>query len=329
MAQLLNKNLEYHGPEVKRKSTPWRNLVVGAAMNIFQGNIPNSGILLVEPVGLLTSGKVSTLGQPMEVVKTHVAAHREDSLRDAIRKTWRRGGLFGFYQGLMPWALIEASTKGAILILTSTEVEYYARTQFDVSKTVAGFLGGTAGGAAQAYLTMGMTTCMKTVEVTRAKNMQGGQQVPRTMATFFNIIRTKGIRGVNKGVNAVALRQITGWSSRIGISRMAEGWIRSVTGKSKEQKLGIGEKVAASTIGGALSCWNQPFEVLRVEMQSLKADPTRPASPTMVSTFKHIVKESGPQGLFRGVVPRIGVASWATICMVGFGDRAKEFARKL
>lgn len=75
------------------------------------------------------------------------------------------------------------------------------------------------------------------------------------------ILRTKGIRGINKGVNAVAMRQITGWSSRIGISRVAEGQIRRVGGKEPGQKLNMGEKIAASTLGGALSCWNQPFEV--------------------------------------------------------------------
>lgn len=107
----------------------------------------------------------------------------------------------------------------------------------------------------------GMTTCMKTVEVTRVKNAALGGKIPGTIETFFHILRTQGIRGVNKGVNAVALRQITGWSSRIGISRVAEGQIRLLRGKVPEQKLSMAEKIAASTIGGALSCWNQPFEV--------------------------------------------------------------------
>ncbi|KAH6683521.1 mitochondrial carrier domain-containing protein [Plectosphaerella plurivora] len=282
----------------QKRKIPWGNLGIGACMNVFQ---------------------VTTLGQPMEA-----GAHRSDTLADAIRKTWFRAGFRGFYQGLIPWAWLEASTKGAILILTSTEVERHAKMSLGASNTAAGVLGGVAGGAAQAYLTMGVTTCMKTVEVTRAKNIQPGGKIPGTMATFFNILRTKGIRGVNRGVNAVALRQITGWSSRIGISRFAEGNIRALTGKSPTQKLSFSEKIAASTVGGALSCWNQPFEVLRIEMQSLKADPTRPASPTMVNTAKHILKTSGPAGFFRGVVPRIGVAAWATICMVGFGDMVKE-----
>lgn len=91
----------------------------------------------------------------MEVLKTHIAANRQDSLRDAVRKTWHRGGFAGFYQGLIPWAWIEASTKGAILILASTEVERWSKSRLGVNSSIAGGLGGVAGGAAQAYFTMG------------------------------------------------------------------------------------------------------------------------------------------------------------------------------
>ncbi|RYP59900.1 hypothetical protein DL769_008342 [Monosporascus sp. CRB-8-3] len=226
-------------------------------------------------------------------------ANRNDTLADAVRKTWARAGVRGFYQGLIPWAWLEASTKGAILILTSTEVEYYSKYYFCVSDSIAGVLGGIVGGASQAYLTMGMTTCMKTVEVTRMKKARAGAEVVGTMQTFFEILRTKGVRGINRGVNAVALRQITGWSSRIGISRFAEGNVRRITGKEEKGKLSLGEKIASSTFGGALSCWNQPFEVVRIEMQSLKADPSRPESPTMMNTAKHILRTSGPTGFFR------------------------------
>ncbi|KAH7215474.1 mitochondrial DNA replication protein [Fusarium oxysporum] len=291
-----------------RKPISWSNLVVGASMNIFQ---------------------VTSLGQPMEVVKTHVAANRGDNLRTAISKTWARGGVRAFYQGLIPWAWIECSTKGSILFLASNEVEYYSKAVFGASPAMAGALGGVAGGAAQSYLTMGMTTCMKTVEVTRPKNVQPGVCVPGTMEIFLGILRKEGIRGVNRGVNAVALRQISGWASRIGIARFAEGQIRSLQSKPADGKLSFWEKMAASTVGGALSCWNQPFEVLRVEMQSLVSGQNITSKPTMTSAAKRILATSGPLGFFRGVVPRIGVAAWATICMVGFGDIAKEYVRGL
>lgn len=208
-------------------------------------------------------------------------------------------------------------------MLTSSEIQNHATQSFGLSPTVAATLGGVGGGAAQSYLTMGMTTCMKTVEVTRKKSAAAGARVPGTMETFFGILRTQGIRGVNKGVNAVAMRQITGWASRMGISRFAEGQIRKVRGRDAQVRLSFGEKIAASTIGGTLSCWNQPFEVIRVDMQAVKSTASA-VKPTMLSTVKLIWRENGPRGFFRGVVPRIGVASWATICMVGMGDLVKE-----
>lgn len=177
------------------------------------------------------------------------------------------------------------------------------------------------------YTWKGLTTCMKTIEVTRPKSAAPGVKIPGSLEVFFQIVKAQGIRGVYRGVNAVALRQITGWSSRIGISRLAEGEIRKVTGKPHDAKLGMGEKIASSTIGGALSCWNQPFEVLRVEMQALKKDSSMTERPSMASAAKRILKTSGPTGFFRGVIPRIGVASWATICLVGFGDTVKEMFR--
>lgn len=110
---------------------------------------------------------------------------------------------------------------------------------------------------------------MKTVEVTRPKNVQPGVRLPGTMEVFLGILRKEGIRGVNRGVNAVALRQISGWASRIGIARFAEGQIRTLKSKPADAKLSIWEKMAASTIGGALSCWNQPFEVSKLMPKGL------------------------------------------------------------
>merc|ERR1711877_59374 len=89
----------------------------------------------------------------------------------------------------------------------------------------------------------------------------------------MDIYRKEGIRGINRGVNAVAVRQVTNWGSRFGLSRVAENGIRSATGKTdSSQKLSVPEKILASALGGGLSAWNQPIEVVRVEMQSKKED---------------------------------------------------------
>lgn len=223
------------------------------------------------------------------------------------------------YQGLIPWAWIEASTKGAVLLFVASEAEYHART-FGASDFVAGISGGVTGGVAQAYATMGFCTCMKTVEITKHKVAATGVKPPGTWATFMDIYRREGIKGINKGVNAVAIRQMTNWGSRFGLSRLAEQGIRNATGKKEGEKLSAIEKVVASAVGGGLSAWNQPIEVIRVEMQSKKEDPNRPKKMTVGNTFRYIYQTNGVKGLYRGVTPRIGLGIWQTVCMVAFGD---------
>ncbi|KAF4314524.1 Mitochondrial substrate/solute carrier [Botryosphaeria dothidea] len=294
-------------PKLEKKPIKFSNLLLGSGLNMFE---------------------VSTLGQPLEVVKTTMAANRNDGFGGAIRKIWARGGVLGFYQGLIPWAWIEASTKGAVLLFVASEAEYHARS-FGASPFVGGITGGMVGGLAQAYATMGFCTCMKTVEITKHKVAASGAKPPGTMETFMEIWRKEGLRGINKGVNAVAVRQVTNWGSRFGLSRVAETGIRRVTGKEHGEKLSVVEKIIASTLGGGLSAWNQPIEVIRVELQSKVEDPNRPKKMNVASAAKYIYQKNGIKGLYRGVTPRIGLGVWQTVCMVALGDVAKEAVERL
>lgn len=252
-----------------------------------------------------------------------MSANRSFGLAEAARHVWQRGGVLGFYQGLIPWAWIEASTKGAVLVFVASEAEYHFR-KLGLSNFTAGIAAGMAGGVAQAYATMGFTTTMKTVEITRSKQATAGKAVESTFSVFKNIIKKEGIMGVNKGVNAVAIRQCTNWGSRYGLSRAAENGIRAFTGKKDNEKMTIYERILASFIGGGLSAWNQPIEVIRVEMQSKVHDPNRPKNLTVFSAFKYIYQNNGILGLYRGVTPRIGLSVWQTIFMVAIGDAVKE-----
>ncbi|TDL28584.1 mitochondrial carrier [Rickenella mellea] len=295
--------------EPGQKGVNWSNIAVGGIMNMF---------------------KVTTLGQPLEVVKTQMAANRGETMMQALRTVWSRGGVAGFYQGLIPWAWIEASTKGAVLIFTASEIE--TRTiAVGVNPAAAGLLGGMGGGIAQAYATMGFCTCMKTAEITRHKQAATGVKPPSTWAVFMDIYRREGIRGINKGVNAVAVRQCTNWGSRMGFARLAESTIRKIRGKAEGANLSAMDKIIASSIGGALATWNQPIEVVRVEMQSMSKSAgtatNRPAKLTIFNTLGYIYKENGMKGLYRGVTPRIGLGIWQTICMVSFADYVKDWVK--
>jgi hypothetical protein len=184
---------------------------------------------------------------------------------------------------------------------------------------------------------------MKTVEITRHKQAASGVQPPSTWAVFGDIWRREGLAGINKGVNAVALRQMTNWGSRyvicpsripfqklmskyrMGFARLAESSIRTMKGKSETEPLGALDKILSSAIGGALSTWNQPIEVIRVEMQSAKKDKIVTVKPTVLNTLTSIYAKDGMKGLYRGVTPRIGLGIWQTVCMVSFADYVKAW----
>jgi hypothetical protein len=65
--------------------------VIGATMNMFE---------------------VTTLGQPLEVLKTQMAANRSQTMGQAFRNVWARGGVSGFYQGLIPWVSLLVHLQG-------------------------------------------------------------------------------------------------------------------------------------------------------------------------------------------------------------------------
>ena len=53
----------------------------------------------------------------------------------------------------------------------------------------------------------------------------------------------------------------------MGFARLAETSIRKIRGKGEDGTLGPMDKILASSIGGALATWNQPIEVIRVEVR--------------------------------------------------------------
>lgn len=60
--------------KLEKKPIKFSNLLLGAGLNMFE---------------------VTTLGQPLEVVKTTMAANRSDGFTTALGRVWSRGGVLG------------------------------------------------------------------------------------------------------------------------------------------------------------------------------------------------------------------------------------------
>lgn len=54
----------------------------------------------------------------------------------------------------------------------------------------------------------------------------------------------------------------------MGFARLAESLILKMRGKRENETLGAVDKIFSSSIGGALATWNQPIEVIRVEVRA-------------------------------------------------------------
>ncbi len=269
-----------------------RNAAIGSSLQLFE---------------------ISTLGIVFDNLKTVMAAHRNDRLRDAIARVYAKGGVSAFYRGLIPWGWIEASTKGGVLLASSSYVTSQM-SHLGANTELASAVGGLAGGVCQAYAVMGFSTMMRTVEITRG----AGPRTDGTLAVALKVLQKDGIRGMYKGVNAVAMRQATNWGSRFGFSRVIEGVICR---GDNDRQLSKVERVGCSAIGGGLACWNQPFEVIRVQQQIPREGPRL----GMTEAARQIYQQNGVRGFYRGVTPRVCLSVYLTVVMVFGGDEVKQY----
>jgi hypothetical protein len=60
---------------------------------------------------------VTTLGQPLEVIKTQMASQRGDTMSQALKKVWSRGGVLGCESRRLHMVLRRSSARYTVLFL--------------------------------------------------------------------------------------------------------------------------------------------------------------------------------------------------------------------
>ena len=113
---------------------------------------------------------------------------------------------------------------------------------------------------------MGPCTFLVTAKVTGgATGMSTTQRITDTWAK-------QGLKGFYPGGTAIAFRQATNWASRQGFTEGIRARMQSEPGA----KLSRSQEVTAGILGGALSCWNHPFEA-----RCLRCTPPSAARPAL------------------------------------------------
>ncbi|KAF1334842.1 hypothetical protein FI667_g1580, partial [Globisporangium splendens] len=255
--------------------------------------------------GILQCVEAATLGMPFEVWKTRMGRYRQETTLQAFRNVMRDGGgVSAFWAGTGP-KMVESATKGAILLF-SKEAISDSLLAAGVGKTPTGFVAGAGGGVCQVVV-MGPCTFLVTAAVTGDKSITTSQRIK-------NVYGAHGIKGFYPGGTAIAFRQATNWASRQGFTELVREQFKVLFHGDADAKLTVAQEAGAGIVGGALACWNHPFEVARIQMQSA-ADRGEPKQ-NMIQVFRTVIKEQGYPGLFKGIIPRLGLGIWQTLFMV-------------
>lgn len=259
--------------------------------------------------------EAASLGMPFEVWKTRMGRFRNETTIESFKNVYKHGGgVSAFWKGLTP-KLVESATKGAVLLFSKEAIENVLHSQ-GVSPTVASFASGAGGGIAQVSV-MGPCTFLVTASVT-AKDQKNFSILNTTKETLSK----KGLAGFYPGGSAIAFRQATNWASRVGFTQLVRDQMKQWKYGNTKVQLSNREEALCGVIGGALSCWNHPFEVARIEMQARAS--LGESKMSMMQVFGQVYKEHGVPGLFKGVVPRIFLGVWQTLFMVSFAKIIKD-----
>lgn len=271
------------------------------------------GVKDIRNGAILQMAEAATLGLPFEVWKTRMGRFRNEGNLTAFKNVYSSagGGFNGvraFWAGFSP-KMVESATKGAVLMVAKEGLKDVANSA-GVDPFLGAILAGAGGGVCQVVV-MGPCTYLVTAAVTGTKT----GDTPKSTATLVRDTYARaGIRGFYPGGSAIAFRQATNWASRQGLTEGVRITYRRQRYGDKDAKLSPNEEIMCGVMGGALSCWNHPFEVARIEMQARANAGEPPLS--MLGVFRMVTQEHGAAGLFKGVLPRIGLGIWQTLFMV-------------
>nr|CAD7265652.1 unnamed protein product [Timema shepardi] len=138
-----------------------------------------------------------------------------------------------------------------------------------------------------------------------------------------NIIKTEGLIGLNNGLSAAVLRQLTYSTFRFAFYEAAKQHLNP-----KDGTVPFYQKVIIASIGGTIGGFiGTPADVINVRMQNdIKLPPEKRRN------YKHVVdglwrihREEGLRGLFSGATMATGRSVLMTIGQLSFYDQIKMF----
>ncbi|ANQ11035.1 Uncharacterized protein PCOAH_00054600 [Plasmodium coatneyi] len=288
--------------------------------------------------------ETASLGMPLEVWKTRMCVYRNENTIRSFANIYNKG-IGQFYAGFYA-KIVESSSKGAVLLISKEHMIKFCN-DLNINQTTSGFIGGAFGGISQSFV---MTPCTFFITASIDKKINYRKKLMDILKNggFTTLYKGNCAMCLRQGTNWASRQGLTEWVRNLFIERKRKtGRLHQVGGQGGGQaglknevtdkrsnvdqstqtkdthsidKLGgithdlsPTEELLCGVLGGALSVWNNPFDVIRVYMQN---SANKNIKLTFFQSFVNLYREGGILYLYKGVIPRCFLCIWQTLFMV-------------
>ncbi|KAK7791924.1 hypothetical protein R5R35_005435 [Gryllus longicercus] len=264
---------------------------------------------------------------PLDLVKTRlqnqqIGPHGErlyTSMLDCFRKTYRAEGYFGMYRGSGVNILLITPEKAIKLTANDFFRHHLSPGEGKKLPLTREMLAGGLAGLCQIVITTPMELLkiqLQDAGRVAAQSKQSGQVVPKISATqiTMDLLRTKGIFGLYKGIGATALRDVS-------FSVVYFPLFAHLNALGPRKKDGSGEAVfwcsflAGCAAGSIAALAVNPFDVVKTRLQLLKKAEGEASYVGIMDAFVRTFKNEGITAFFKGggcrmivIAPLFGIA---------------------
>ncbi|RQM26800.1 hypothetical protein B5M09_000735 [Aphanomyces astaci] len=259
-------------------------------------------------------------GHFLEFIKVMKQTQSHKSYLELTRDITRAKGIIGIWDGFFPWGTVQALAKGSVF----SWGQAFSRAQLSplvkqghISDRTAEIMSGGLGGGVQGIVlspTLLLKTRVMTDPVFRTK-MSGWETIVKSGKVGMNVIRNEGVPALMKGSMVFSLKRVADWSTRYFFCVVSEDYMYRQGDPNR--KITVSEELAASLVGGTLSCLaTLPVDVMVAQIQQAsKAG----ANVGIVATFKDEYAKGGMKRLvgfsMGGFVPRCLHVAFTTMVM--------------
>lgn len=217
-----------------------------------------------------------------------------------LRTITSQKGIFGLWDGFLPWGFVQAVCKGGIFGLAHAMAKTYLKPLVDqnilpeqAALTLAGGIAGGVQGFVLSPLLL-LKTRVMTNPVFR-ENMTLLRTTLLSLTIGFEVVKNEGILALMKGADIFAIKRVFDWSTRYYFSDMFKS-IMLHYGYGINGVLRPAEKIMASLLSGTASTLvTLPLDVIVAKSQDAKKAGVKVSA---WETFIQDYKESGLKGLY-------------------------------